>query len=209
MIQATTFPVTLRRVTAVAAAIGVLALSVKVIDEVRTPPAKRHGDRVSPWHGLPGCLQLRSQLTGQSFYWPLIKGMELTCGVDRVRMDQTQQPAHAQPLVNALYGLVEPPANALDSDAQTVTVEGKRIAKGADARITLDPVATAIANDLATCLTRPDPITCKAAGIDPARFAHLYEGAGARMLALVDMRLDTGAIEAIASAHSACFQRMV
>ena len=204
-----TLPVTLRRVTAVVATIGIIALSAKVVEELRTPPAKRHGDRVSPWRGLPGCLHLESTLTGQSYYWPLAKGMELSCTDGEVRTQQPQQPAHAQPLVNALYRLVEPPSNALDANADTITIEGKRLAKGSDARITLDPVATAIANDLATCLTRPDSTVCRAADVDPVRFAHLQEGAGVRMFSLVDMRLDTGAVEAIASAHTACFNRML
>nr|MDP2191337.1 hypothetical protein [Rhodoferax sp.] len=202
-------PSFLRRVTCVAVLASLAALTYTAIRQVQTPVALRHGERANPWRGLPGCLMLKNSVTAAVTYWPLAQGMDLACPAGAIRASGHAVPAHAQPLTNALYRLIAPPPDARTPDAETVTVGGQTIAKSANVTLTLDPVATQLANTLASCLTTGSEADCRAVQIDPKRFAYLHEGAGARMLALVDMRIDNGAVEALASAHSGCFAAML
>lgn len=205
----TTLPTTLRRVTFFAVLVGLTVLTYSAMKEVQKPVALRHGERASPWRGVPGCLLLKNTSSGITRYWPLAQGMELACPADAARATGLAVPAHAKNLVNALYPLIEPPPDARMAHTETVTVSGQTIAKSPNVTLTLDPVATQLANALASCMTTANAADCQTAQLDPSRFAHLHEGAGARMLALVDMRIDTGALEVIASSHSACFAQML
>lgn len=208
-------PTYLRRVTTVAVLASLGVLTVVAIREAQTPVAPRHGDRPNPWRGLPGCLLLKNALTGARTYWPLAQGMDMACPAAAIRATGQAAPAHAQALANAVYPLIAPPPDAYALASlgsphapEQVNIKGQRLTKSADVTLSLDPVATQQANTLASCLTTANTADCQAAQLDPKRFAHLHEGVGARMLALVDMRLD-GAIEALASAHSPCFELMV
>lgn len=209
-------PSFLRRVTSLAVLVSLGALSYHAIKESQASVAARHGDRANPWRGLPGCLLLKNGLSGATTYWPLAQGMELVCPTGATRAAVQAVPAQAKDLANAVYSLIAPPPDAYDTAAsdtpnarETVRVHGQLLARSADVTLTLDAGASQIANALASCLTTANATDCKAAQLDPQRFAHLHEGAGARMLALVDMRIDNGAIEALASAHSPCFAQML
>lgn len=206
----------LRLVCAAVVATGLAVLGKGLLNEMQSSPPLRHTyamgeQRSNPWRGLPGCLRLTSALTGQTAYWPLAQGMGLSCHNTPHPLTPDETPAHAKDIKTALYGLIQPPDSALPTGntPDTRTLRGKTIAKSADETLTIDPEATSLANQLAKCLTTGNPTACHASQVDPTRFAHLAEGAAVRMLALVDMRLDTGAIETLASAHSPCFEDMV
>lgn len=206
----------LRLVCTAVVAVGLVVLGNGLQNEMQSPPPLRHTyatgeQRSNPWRGLPGCLQLTSHLTGQTAHWPLAQGMGLSCPHTPQTLTTDETPAHAKDIKTALYGLIQPPDSALPtgSTLDTRTIQNQTIAKSADETLTLDPASTRIANRLAQCLTTGDPTACQASQIDPHRFGHLAEGAAVRMLALVDMRTDTGAIETLASAHSPCFDQMV
>jgi hypothetical protein len=208
----------------IAAIIGMVVLGYSAYQESKRPIQPRHDAMPNPWQGLPGCLLLQNSNHPQNapapVYWSLANGMQFSCtgGTNNLHAHAVKglsAPAHAQDIANALYPLIAPIADARTAGAETVTVgivgngEQKTIAKSNDVQLTLNAHTTPIGNALADCLTSANPTSCQIAQLDPKRFAHFYEGAGARMLALVDMRIDTGAIQTLLSAHSPCFDAMV
>ena len=207
----TTLPSNLRKVLIVFTLVSLAVLGWHAARQAHAPISAYHikpdGSHLfSPWRGLPGCLTLAGGGAQAATYWPIFSGMALSC-------PPTMQPASDVPqnpgLRQALRLLAQPTASARDSTAPQVPVQGKTIktiAKGTDVAITINPISQRIASKVAGCLTGGD---CTGTGMDrPAIYPTLFENAPARTIALIDMRIDTGAIEATVSAESACFKRM-
>jgi hypothetical protein len=205
----------IRRMSYLSVTGGLVVLGYAAYQESHQPVQQRHNHAdgkiaaTNPWRGLPGCLLLQNQKT--PVYWSLANGMEFSCA--NIPGSQAAKglsaPAHAKDLINAVYPLIAPIEDARASGAETVTIGQQTIAKSKDVQLTLNARRTHLGNALADCLTTANSTSCQTAQINPKRFANFYEGAGARMIALVDMRIDTGAVQTILSARSPCLDAMV
>ena len=198
-------PQALTQVMGVVVLLGLIVLGYGLIKEYLAPVAPRHGERANPWRGLPGCLRLHSTLDGKTYHWPVAQGMSLACGPKIPALPTNAAPGQASILINSAYALVAPPPDAYAAGAQTIEVAGTRLAKAADAMLTLDPRASQSANPLLACLTQGDKAACTASQLDATRWAPMFEGAAMRMAALVDIRIADGAVQVLSSAHSPCF----
>ncbi len=170
--------------------------------------AERHGDRADPWSGLPGCVVMREgeQARSVTFKPPTDKGMRnVHCADDTgkllpattVLVDSLRDavsPLHRAPGAKAAFALTD----------QYVTSE-RKIAQGAEVELTLLPSAVARAQFVTACMTG-SVVECNAAGIDLTPWLRYYESAPVKMGGLYVLDIGTGHIEALGSAHTACYE---
>ncbi|MGZ8217576.1 FtsW/RodA/SpoVE family cell cycle protein, partial [Methylomagnum sp.] len=77
--------------------------------------------------------------------------------------------------------------------------------QGLDLRLTIDPLMQRLAQQVAACATRQaNPQVCEAIALKDYG-KDFAEGARARMAGVAVLRIDTGQIVALASAHTACY----
>ncbi len=173
--------------------------------------------RVSdPWRPLPGCLfvQAKAGPTGHApLLWPLDgtyrynTGMRKLCGGPDTALlaDGIVSPA-LYPLLLAASNRWRTPLEASEAQPMNALIQdGTGMAQGAHLQLTLDARSQANAQGMAECMTG-HTAACGALHIAPQLWAQNIEGAAARMAGVVVLDVRSGAIEAFASAHSACYQ---
>lgn len=193
---------------------GLLGYGVVQFDA--TPVQAKHDDRSNPWRGLPGCIELANDGTGDRHFLHHSKATQLACGDAAYRPLTTQHIGQPEGILAALRRLTQEPASALPVDKngniapQINKAAGRQIAQGQHLAITLGLSRQIAAQALADCMTaQPGSPACPATDSSrpaPSWPGH-YEGAAAQTLALVDVDIASGEIRALASAHSPCFAR--
>jgi hypothetical protein len=163
-----------------------------------------------PWRPLPGCLFLQSAkgkvlwpLDGENSYNSAMTGL---CGRIPLVLPDGAVPPALRPLLLSANNLWRAPLrrsgplpeNGVDRDGQVIP-------QGAHIDITLDAVRQAQTQSLVECMTG-HASTCAAVGVPEHTWAQNSEGAAARMFGVVVLDVKTGAIEALASANSACYE---
>ncbi len=163
-----------------------------------------------PWRPLPGCLFLQSAkgkvlwpLDGENSYNSAMTGL---CGRMPLVLPDSAIPPALRPLLLSANNLWRAPLhrsgalpeNTLDQDDQVIP-------QGAHIDITLDAARQAQAQSLVECMTG-HASACATAGVPEHTWAQNSEGAAARMFGVVVLDVKTGAIEALASANSACYE---
>jgi hypothetical protein len=165
---------------------------------------------VDPWRPLPGCLYLQSAegrvlwpLDGKNSYNP---AMIKLCGVaPSVLPDGAVSPA-LNPLLLAANNQWRAPLQRSDSlPMNDIDQDGVDIPQGAHIELTLDATLQTSAQSMVECMTG-HAAACAAAGLRDNIWAQNSEGAAARMFGVVVLDVKTGAIEALASSHSACYE---
>lgn len=165
---------------------------------------------LDPWRPLPGCLFLRS--SHGKVLWPLDdKGnynpaIGLLCGGPALTVNDEAVPSGLTPLIRRIDNQwraplardVAIPMNQIDRDGVTMP-------QGAHVELTLDASLQASTQATADCMTGHMD-ACSAAGLPEKTWSQNVEGAGARMFGVAIVDVKTGAIEALASAHSPCFE---
>lgn len=192
----------------------ILIVSSQATISKRTHHYQRDGGQLmratDPWRPLPGCLFLQSPYG--KVLWPLDEknryntAMNRFCGAPSPLL-----PEHAiSPAFSALLSVAHrqwrAPLQASGTwPMNTVQHDGMTIPQGAHLELTLDARRQGSAQAMAECMTG-NPSGCVTAGLRDNLWAQNSEGAAARMIgvALIDVR--SGAIEALASSHSACYQ---
>ncbi len=172
--------------------------------------SRHDGGRRNPWRGLPGCILMPETASRESHFWETGIASATACGAADWSFTE-EFSIQASDLLNALKPLIAEPASWMPVDnagvraPDNVKINGRYIAKGRDIAVTIDADRQTTAQALAACMTG-DGEACEAAELSPEKWADRYEGAAARMLALVDIDIATGGIRAMASAHSRCYQ---
>ena len=223
---------TTRLVMLAGAAAAIAALCVALVQQRWLPIAAKHGTRANPWRGLPGCLYLQSR-DGTRLHWvqaaqdgpacasapgvappananasaPLVAVAPMSAvppdaqGLLLALQPWLAAPPQARPGVAAA-----PAAGTFQPRPRTAMLGGQPVLQGAALTLTVVAPAQAKAQLLLRCMTGHAD-ACASAGLPAQRWAHLHEGAAARMAALAQIDIATGAIEVLASAHSDCFAR--
>jgi hypothetical protein len=175
----------------------------------------RHADGVvsrvaDPWRPLPGCLFLQSAegevlwpLDGENSYNSAMTGV---CGRTPLVLADSAAPPALSSLLLSANNLWRAPLQRSDSlPMNAVERDGLAIPQGAHVDITLDAVRQAKAQSLVACMTG-HVAACAAVGVAEQSWAQNSEDAAARMFGVVVLDVKTGAIEALASSHSACYE---
>jgi hypothetical protein len=184
--------------------IGVLAYGLHQQAAVVIEPQHVSG-RTNPWRGLQGCVYLKNN--DQKTHLRTGIASNAACEGDQAAA-VTGLSAQSQDLVVGLQPLIAAPATSLPIDRagnkapNVVNINGKLIAKGPDIGITLDAAHQHVAQMIAECMTGSHD---KCGEQIAHTWSGHYEGAAARMLALVEIDIATGGILAMASAHSPCY----
>ena len=190
--------------------------------------ARTHGERANPWRGLPGCIALQDREEGDLVYWPLTKASSTACQDHETLPANQHVMSQSATLLTALRQHTQEPASALSHGKDGTRApnvqyfDGQAIAQGQHVTLTLDAFNQPLAQQLVNCMTantnadpanpaNPAQSNCenfKRPGQIPNSallWPQHHEGAGARMLALVDMDIASGEVRALASAHSPCY----
>ena len=80
------------------------------------------------------------------------------------------------------------------------------VTRGTNIGITIRAPSQHRAQMLLECMTGRDEEACRSLQIDKARWSGLFENAAARSISLIQVDLESGAIETLASAVSPCFE---
>jgi len=183
------------------------APEVTAAHRLDAPPTAAAALRTNPWLPVPGCVRLADGQPAAAL--PLPQGWQ--AALCQQAFQQVPQPAPATvplpedaPLRQAVLGLARSqPLRPFAPDPGALPIPRRQ-----DVVLTLDAAAQQQAQQLADCLTARNPAACPSA-LSPelaARYAQRAEGAAARMVALVTLRLRDGALLAAAQARSVCSQ---
>lgn len=167
------------------------------------------GTVVDYWRPVPGCLYLQS--ANGPVLWPLDgrnaynAAMGPLCGAGSRVLPEAQVPKSLLPWLLAANNAWRTPMRA-GPGALTGTVvrDGIAIPQGARIGLSLDSALSATTQQLAECMTGQHPV-CLAIGIDPDSWDKNIDGAAMRAVGVVVVNIQSGKIEALASAHSACY----
>jgi len=167
----------------------------------------KHHRVADPWADLPGCI-LMADAQGYAAVPPSgDKASARLCqgafADGKLRMAaRSLLPAGAEHLRAAL--------SSVGSKAQfagnTVEVLGRDVAQGPHYLTTLNLTEHGIAQQVANCYTGGSE-ACQTLGIDATRWQHRQEKAAVRMAGVLVLDIQSGAIEAAASAHTKCFSQ--
>jgi hypothetical protein len=173
-------------------------------------------DRIlsNPWRGLPSCIYARGKdhRDEERFFAVSVGGwnVSVSCaarGIGAQRPLKIGATAGEALWVNHMLfrPLTATPEKGGDEiNIMELPIRG-RVRRGADVLLTLDADAQARAQAVAECMTG-HPEACPLAEIDMSRYRDRYEDAAARSIAMVEIDIRTGAIEALVSAKSPCFE---
>lgn len=171
----------------------------------------------NPWRGLPGCLWLTS--TKEARLWPVSAGDRYACALFEPTPLKIAQglevPPQMEAFLNDLQPLLAAPPQArpgLPTKDQapsrapaTITVGGNPITHGHHLTTTINALQQPLAQSIVACMTGHID-ECWKTNIPLNRWANHFEGAATRMATLVQVDLASGAIEVLASDHSACYE---
>ncbi|HEX8955345.1 MAG TPA: hypothetical protein VF798_03675, partial [Burkholderiaceae bacterium] len=165
---------------------------------------------LDPWRPLAGCLFLRS--SHGKVLWPLDEkssynpAIGLLCGRPALTIQDGVVPSGLNPLIRRLDNQWRAPlARDAAVPMNQIDRDGVTIPQGAHVELTLDASLQASAQSMADCMTGHMD-ACSSAGLPEETWPQNVEGAAARMFGVAIVDVKTGAVEALASAHSPCYE---
>lgn len=158
------------------------------------PDTSQPQDLRNTWQALPGCVRL-----ADGSHWPLDTTSAVAC--DGPATPITRLPPGLDRLSEVL-------ATWRRSDAATqapARAQGQTAPQGRAVRLTIEPKVQDQAQTFAECFTGQE-WACITLGVNMQAWRDHYEGAAARSTGVLIMDVPTGAIEAMASAFSPCYE---
>ena len=163
-----------------------------------------------PWRPLPGCLFLQSE--NGNVLWP-IDGRQHYNAAMRGLCRHSTSPLADGAISPAFMPLLLMPDKQWRTPLQTqpnvpmnrLQQDDMAIPQGAHIELTLNATLQAMAQAMTGCMTGHAE-ACADAGLPGASWSQHIEGAAARSLGLIVLDINSGAIEALASSHSDCYQ---
>lgn len=187
-------------------------------------PERLAGGRANPWLPLPGCLRAADGTPAITQAGPAALAANKPAGTAADKQAAERAAERAALCDIAAVGAATAPVAALPADAALARAlaqaahtqlvnrwrqrDGLRVPQRADVVTTLDAGRQATAQALADCLTTSALSASACAGRVPAaawaRYTQRHEGAAARMVSIVQLRVADGALLAAAHARSPC-----
>lgn len=165
---------------------------------------------VDPWRPLPGCIFLQS-VEGKVL-WPLDgkntynTAMTKLCGLGSLVLPHGAVSPALSPLLLAANNQWRAPLQQSNLFPMNNTdQDGLAIPQGAHIELTLNATLQSSAQSTVECMTG-HAAACAAVGLRENTWSQNSEGAAARMFGVVVLNVKTGAIEVLASSHSACYE---
>jgi hypothetical protein len=181
----------------------------------------------NPWAALNGCTYVRTKNNQLGYFDAKLgrdgevtaEGVRLShlCTSDRadhpsakaVELPNENSPSNWQQIAPALRAAAAAQFNQVNnwfSQSNNVEVLNRRVPQGAHVVATLENQTQSTSQAVANCLTG-NAKDCAALGIDAGTWSSFYEQSASRMMGIAVIDLPTGDIQAIASAHTKCYEQ--
>lgn len=187
--------------------LGQLAGQAKASNIAEARLGAEHHRASDPWGDLPGCI-LMADAKGYAAVPPANEkaSAQLCQGAfedGKLRtVTRNLMPAGTEHMRTALVSAA-PKAKFMGNTAEVL---GREVPQGPHYLTTLNATEHGVAQQVANCYTG-DSNACQALGIDTGPWQSRQEKAAVRMAGALVMDIQSGAIEAAASAHTKCFSQ--